>query len=349
MSDFHIHPRDTLMPFSMATGEHHRVVIHHFKVAMVELEDLHFHNDSAVLMPDHDPADASDAKSGADLTAFSVLRACYLYAKDNPKKKVVCLGHTDRSGDDAYNIELSALRAKNVWAVIKGKQDDWTAVCKKKHVVSDYQLILKWLANVRYWLDCDPGKIDGIHGNQTSNALRAFKKHYNKDYGGSLADSGAVDKATWDAFFKMYMVGLAGVMQVDEAGLDPYRQSLDWMSPAWDGCGEAHPKTSSTLANYPSGSRSKSMPCLPNGRSACVSMKQARPSLSRRRTSSRTFRPGNPPSGCAASIFNRTSSTETAPRRKPTRSERSISRAIATAGRSRCGRRKATVSAMTST
>lgn len=250
MSELRIYPRDKLVPLSMATGQHHRVVIHHFKVAMVELEDLHFHHDSAVLMPDHDPADATDAKSGADLTALSVLRACYLYAKDNPKKKVVCLGHTDRSGNDAYNIELSALRAKNVWAVMMGKQDEWTAVCKKKHVASDYQLILKWLANVRYWLDCDPGKIDGIHGNQTSNALRAFKKHYNKDYGGSLADSGAVDKATWDAFFEMYMVGLAGVMQVDEGGLDPYRQSFDWLSPGWDGCGEAHPKTPSTVANY---------------------------------------------------------------------------------------------------
>jgi hypothetical protein len=250
MSDFKIHPRDKLVPFSVATGQHHRVLIHRFEVAMVEVEDLHFHHDSAVLMPDHDPADAADPKSGNDLTALSVIRAGYLYAKENPNKKVVCLGHTDRSGKDAYNIELSRMRAQCVWAVMMGKQDDWTALCLKKHVVRDYQLILKWIANVRYWLECDPGKITGTHNDKTSRALRAFKKHYNKAYGGSLKDTGVVDKATWDAFFRMYMVGLAGIMQVDEGGLDPYRQSFSWMSPAWDGCGSSHPKTADTVGNY---------------------------------------------------------------------------------------------------
>jgi hypothetical protein len=250
MSEFKIFPRDKLSPFTLPTGQPHRVVVHRYKVAMVEVEDLHFHLDSAVMMPDRDPADAVDAKSGADLTALVILRACYLYAKEHPGKKVVCLGHTDRSGDDPYNLELSKQRAHNVWAVMMGKQDEWTKLCMAQHVVRDYQLILKWIANVRYWPDCDPGKVDGTHGSQTSNAIRAFKKRYNENYGGSLNKSGVVDQPTWDAFFKMYMVGLAGVMQVEENGLDPYRQALAWLDPAWDGCGECHPITADTAANY---------------------------------------------------------------------------------------------------
>ena len=250
MSEFKILPRDKLSPFTLPTGEHHRVVVHRYKVAMVEVEDLHFHHDSAVMMPDRDPVDVVDAKSGTDLTALVILRACYLYAKEHPGKKVVCLGHTDRSGDDPYNLELSKQRAHNVWAVMMGKQDEWTKLCMAQHVVRDYQLILKWIANVRYWPDCDPGKVDGTHGSQTTKAIRAFKKRYNEAYGGSLQNTGVVDKPTWDAFFKMYMVGLAGVMQVEEAGLDPYRQALDWLDPAWDGCGECHPITKDTAANY---------------------------------------------------------------------------------------------------
>jgi hypothetical protein len=250
MSDFKIYPRDKLEPFTLPTGQPHRIVVHRYKVAMVEVEDLHFHHDSAVMMPDRDPADAADAKSGTDLSALSILRACYLYAKDHAGKKAVCLGHTDRSGDDPYNLELSKQRAHNVWAIMMGKQDEWTKLCMAQHVVRDYQLLLKWIANVRYWQDCDPGTIDGTHGNKTSQALRAFKKHYNQAYGGSLKDNGVVDKPTWDAFFKMYMVGLAGIMQTDEAGLDPYRQAIDWLDPAWDGCGECHPITKDTAANY---------------------------------------------------------------------------------------------------
>ena len=138
MSEFKILPRDKLSPFTLPTGEHHRVVVHRYKVAMVEVEDLHFHHDSAVMMPDRDPVDVVDAKSGTDLTALVILRACYLYAKEHPGKKVVCLGHTDRSGDDPYNLELSKQRAHNVWAVMMGKQDEWTAVCKKKHVASGH-------------------------------------------------------------------------------------------------------------------------------------------------------------------------------------------------------------------
>ena len=97
-----------------------------------------------------------------------------------------------------------------------GSCDDWTSICLKKHVVRDYQLILKWVANVRYWPDCDPGKVDGDHGLATSKALRAFKKRFNGTFGGTLTESGTVDKPTWDAFFKMYMQGLAGLLQVEE-------------------------------------------------------------------------------------------------------------------------------------
>ena len=250
MAEIKIFPRDKAQSWMLPTGQRHRLLIHRFKVYMVELEDLHFHLDSAVVLPDRDPADAVDAKSGTELTALSVIRTCYLYAEANPDKKLLCLGHTDRSGPADYNLKLSKQRAQNVWALMMGKRDEWTALCVQRHVVRDYQLILKWIANVCTWPDCDPGPVDGDHGQGTSKAIRAFKMRYNDAYGGSLADSAVVDKPTWEAFFKMYMVGLAGLMQMDESGLAKYRQMLNWLPPEWNGCGECHPITPDVAANY---------------------------------------------------------------------------------------------------
>jgi hypothetical protein len=196
MADIKITIRDKPpYAWNVPTGLRHTIRIIRFHCDLLEMEDLHFHLDSAVMLPERDPADAADPQSGAALTGLSVVRACYAHAKANPAKKIVCAGHTDRSGPADYNKKLSDLRARNVRAVVMGDADEWASVSVQKHVVRDYQAILKWIANVRYWPDCDPGPIDGDHGSGTSRALRAFKKKFNDAYGGSLADDATVAAA----------------------------------------------------------------------------------------------------------------------------------------------------------
>ena len=236
--------------WNLPTGQRHSIRISRFHADVLEMEDLHFHLDSAVMLAEREPADADDPKSGAALTGLSVLRACFLHAKGNPAKKMLCAGHADRSGAADRNEELSHLRARNVHAILAGDADGWASICAEKHIARDYQAILKWVANVRYWLDCDPGPIDGDHGPATSRALRAFKKRFNQDYGGSLADDATVVRSTWKAFAKMYEVGLAGLLQTDSAGLAGYRKSLVWSAPACVGCGENHPITPDIAQDY---------------------------------------------------------------------------------------------------
>jgi hypothetical protein len=250
MADVEITPRGTLNSWTFATGKRYQVLIHRFKVDLIEMEDAHFHLDSAVMLPERDPKDASDARSGDEITGLSVLRATYLHAKANAGKKLLCAGHTDRSGSESYNLKLSALRAKNVRALLTGDEDGWASISADKHVPRDVQVILKWIANVRYWPDCDPGPIDGDIGDKTHKAVKAFKKRFNDAYGGSLADNASIDKPTWKAFFHMYLVGLAGIMQTDDAGLASARGALTWLSPDLVGCGEAHPITPETAGNY---------------------------------------------------------------------------------------------------
>jgi len=251
MSEIKIGIRDK-PPFTwtLPNEERHVFRICRFHADILEMEDLHFHLDSAVMLPERDPADADDPSSGAPLTGLSVLRACLAHAKANPSKKMLVTGHTDRSGAADYNKKLSNLRARNVRAILTGDADDWASACVDKHIVRDYQAILKWIANVRYWPDCDPGPVDGDHGSGTSRALRAFKKKFNDSYGGALGDDATVAAPTWKAFAKMYDVGLAGLLQTDDAGLAAYQKALTWFAPAWVGCGENHPITPDLAKNY---------------------------------------------------------------------------------------------------
>ena len=243
MAEIKIDKDEKTRSWTLATGQRHVIRIIRPAVDLVEVEDLHFHLDSAVILPDRDPADVADARSGTDLTSLSILRACYLHAKANPSKKVLCAGHADRSGGSDYNLKLSGLRARNVRAMLMGDFDGWTSICLEKHVVRDYQLILKWIGNTQYWPDCDPGPVDGAHGNGTSGAIRAFKRRFNAKFSGSLPDNTTLDGATWKALARIYQVALAGLMQIEESALDPYRKVLSWLSPDTVGCGEEHPIT----------------------------------------------------------------------------------------------------------
>ena len=42
---------DLAKGMTLATGEHYKIVIRHFAVDVIEMEDIHFHHDSAVVLP----------------------------------------------------------------------------------------------------------------------------------------------------------------------------------------------------------------------------------------------------------------------------------------------------------
>jgi len=88
MADIKITIRDKPpYAWNVPTGQRHTIRIIRFHRDLLEMEDLHFHLDSAVMLPERDPADAADPQSGAALTGLSVIRACYAYAKANPAKE----------------------------------------------------------------------------------------------------------------------------------------------------------------------------------------------------------------------------------------------------------------------
>ncbi len=208
----------------------------------MELEDIHFHFDSAVLLPEPKQNPQESEPKGSSL---DVIRQCYLYAKKNRTQTLLIAGHTDTSGDAGYNAGLSELRAQNALHLLLGNKDEWATIAHKKHRVEDYQQILEWMCSIFLW-DCSPGEIDNVDGPLTKGALKRFQIRYNADYGGSLDENGKISLSTWKAFFDFYILRLKAILHTDNAGLGKYRLMLRFSpdGPPSVGCGEYHPKSS---------------------------------------------------------------------------------------------------------
>jgi hypothetical protein len=243
--------RDEDKPFQRNTGQAHVFELHTFHVFLIEFEDLHFHHNSAVLLPDYDTESRDPAMPAEPrITSLAILAECLREVRRHPQRTMLLTGHTDTSGDAGYNLDLSQRRANNVLAALRGDRATWVKVCLGKHKVEDYQLILKWVS--RDWgFDCDPGKIDNVRGKKTDDATEAFHKQYNiefKDKPNKANPQGrTVTQATWEAFFDVYMTELAEILDVDDTGLQAMRNAMTFISEAGTnkqavGCGENFPK-----------------------------------------------------------------------------------------------------------
>jgi peptidoglycan hydrolase-like protein with peptidoglycan-binding domain len=211
---------------------------------VLEMADVHFHHDSAVLLPDYQASDTADGDSEEQnhATALSVLASCYVYASQNPSQVLLIAGHTDTTGRASYNLTLSEMRADNVLHVLLGNREEWTALAQSKHKVEDYQQILKWVAGKWGW-DCDPGEIDDREGPETQAAITRFQQRYKEEFEISLTQDGIVGRKTWGAFFDLYMRDLAERLETDEMGLASWRSQLNFVDPERQavGCGENFP------------------------------------------------------------------------------------------------------------
>ncbi len=254
MSGDEITPRDAKDKYSVKTGKPQQFTVRLFKRHLIEVEDLHFHHNSAVFLPDYVQHNTAVEPDRADhLSGLSILALCYRYAGDHAGQKFLIAGHTDTTGDAGYNLELSRLRAGNVFSVLMGKKDDWVKICLTRHKTEDYQQILHWIAYEWSW-DCDPGAVTGEDDEQTDLAVKNFKIQFNKDTGSSLKENSDVNRETWEAFYEMYLRGLKKIMKTDDGGLASARGRLTFLDGKHQrvGCGENFPIEQRGVDNYKS-------------------------------------------------------------------------------------------------
>lgn len=262
MSDQDEHPQsnETLItrqdfdtPFERELNDAYRFVLRTGRLRLLELEDTHFHFNSAVFLPDHGDAETIvDESDRNHVTGLRVLQACYLHQERMPSNVILIAGHTDRSGSDEYNFELSEDRANNLFHLLKGNRTEWVEISNRRNQVEDVQQILTWVHATRGW-ETDPGPINNHNNAATIAAVREFQKKYNEEFtpDPEIDVDGDPGEQTWGAFYDVYMAELKRLMNVDDDGLQAKRDSLKFLDDDRPtvGCGEKHPITQDVAEN----------------------------------------------------------------------------------------------------
>lgn len=227
-------------PFLLSPATEYQItVVSCVKVRILEIEDCLFNFDSAVFLPDTSGKSTDGTEAQERINGLNVIRSILKQVKNHSEQKVLVAGHTDRSGPEEYNFELSRKRAFVVISVLEADRDSWVKIVIDQNKNEDIQYILKWIAVYKKW-NCDPGKIDGIKGPDTIASIKEFQKK------SSLKDDGIAGELTWGAIFDIYQEYLDDIMANEKDAL-AMRTSINW---AFDckgvGCGEMWPITSET-------------------------------------------------------------------------------------------------------
>ena len=253
----------------LETGERHEVVVGRKIVEQLEIDDALFRLMSAVLLPEaQNPGAAPTEPDGTRPTTLDLLAASLRYAKLHPQdRKILIAGHTDTSGGDEYNENLSEFRAIAVHSVLtngNGAREDFGDVChgphlqgkeKKQQVLYDDRVqVLNWVAAAFGW----PCSTNGEYGDYL-RAVKDFQRTYNEEGNEGhpreqLDIDGDFGPASWRAVFDCYQVHLAETLEITVEELETLQSGVRGQfvksSKPLVGCGECKPKEMAGLDNY---------------------------------------------------------------------------------------------------
>ena len=242
----------------LATGEHHVVVIERILAYFVELDQVCFGFNSAVLLPAI-VRDAKDVDAPASALApgsttsrpvvppLIAVKAMFDFAEAHSDLKVLVVGHTDTVGSESANNKLSADRATNAHMFLSGDRSGWAAACKRS-TLRDQQVIFDWAARV-FGFACHPGPIDNKEGPRTTAARERFRQRYNDEFGGNLKRKASWGETDWKAVYDLYEARLARYCDVDVKDLSAKRSLLHFESPATLACGKSWPIAAAGIEN----------------------------------------------------------------------------------------------------
>lgn len=98
----------------MVTGKAHRIVIRRARVHLLQVEDLHFQVGRAILLADGEHPDEDEERgTTSGVTSLSVAAAVLKYVKEHREQQLLVAGHTDTTGSETFNADLSQARATN--------------------------------------------------------------------------------------------------------------------------------------------------------------------------------------------------------------------------------------------
>lgn len=253
-----------IMGTSSAITNHTNIVtLNRIKIYILEMEDVLFHLNSAVMMPENPEGKSSDDSGGGSsdqetMSGLSALGLVYKQFEFDPNKRMIIAGHTDTSGQPKGNFDLSEERAKNILYLLTGEKDNWAEICANRHKVEDYQQIMKFFAE-KNGIDCDPDKIDNKWGDKTEKATKGFLEKTLPDDAKSLLKDIKADskkkwpEAVWKAVYDLYIQHICKVLGLKgEEQLKEKRSSLKFVNDSMPfvPCGESFPIDSKEKKNY---------------------------------------------------------------------------------------------------
>lgn len=186
---------------------------------------VHFASDSAFVEP----------------FARPILRQVAKYAEEHSGENLVILGHTDKTGDDAYNQSLSERRARAVHAFLTSGRDPNASLTEWKELralrpkgelpsVKD-SWGLREGQHMLQDLGFYPGPVDGKPGDLTDSAVSAFRCQ------AGLPPGKILDDAFWDALVDAYLKRDALAVPADRFLVNCSKDDLL----KWLGAGEQDP------------------------------------------------------------------------------------------------------------
>jgi hypothetical protein len=251
----------------LPTGEAHVVVVGRKRAEQLEIDDALFRVMSAVLLPEGQSPGADPTEpDGTRPTTLDLLAASLRYAQQHPDRKLLITGHTDTSGGDEYNQNLSEFRAAAVHAVLtngSGSREDFGDIAhgphlqgkeKKQQVLYDDRVqVLNWVAATFGWSCATSGE----YGDYL-RAVKSFQSTYNdKGNDGAPLERLDVDgdfgPASWRAVFDCYQMRLAETLGIEADELRSLQDEVGGRFVAHApvaGCGENKPKEMAGVDNY---------------------------------------------------------------------------------------------------
>jgi hypothetical protein len=157
--------------------------------------------------------------------------------ESHPGSPLSIFGHSDPTGDDAYNKRLSGRRARAVYAVLTRKADLWEELYSADNWgLKQVQTMLQALPDSA-GQPFHAGAVDGKDGPQTQEALKKFQSAH------AAAQSGKNDKPTRALLFSAYMDWICTsreVLKLTDA--DFLGKGADGQGKGgYQGCGEFNP------------------------------------------------------------------------------------------------------------
>lgn len=232
-------PLGATAPIALRTGIRHRIVVEYAEADVLEVQDVCFGHDRAVLLPCERPEPAGEAGLRVTDGVLLVARALE-FAAENPAKSLLVVGHADASGAAAYNQALSEARARSAVHLLRGEHERWGAHTHEHHAVDDLQVLLAWAARVRPAFGCDPGSVDGVFGPRTAQGLRRLREGANEADHAGLALDGPARAKDFTVIARLVDEAVAARLGESIERLASIRARLRTTPPEACGLGEAY-------------------------------------------------------------------------------------------------------------